>query len=129
MFGIRDHCGGLYFDFGAVLHKRADHDQGHCGEVTAEHRTIDLANFRKPLQILRLVRHEPSQANEVFSARPGLRQDGNDIPQRLLDLTHEILGFEDLIGIPANLTAEEDSLAFGKHAVGIAPGGLPVSRV
>ena len=55
--------------------------------------------------------------------------DRDDVLEGLADLRDEVLAFELLFGIPADLAGDENEASRGDNPVGVAPGALPVLRM
>ena len=91
---------------------------------------VGRPNAREAVQVLALVGHEPGEADEVLRACPGLGEDLDDVAERALDLADEVVRFDLLLGVPSDLTAEEEGAPGGcGDAVRVALGTTPVGGV
>ena len=80
------------------------------------------------LQERRHQRVDPSDGSE-YTLEEFIGEYGGDVLQRLADLAGEVVGFELLIAIPADLPGDVDLPSLGGDTVGKAFGGFPIGRM
>ena len=123
---------GSHFDlhFRAHLHQARDSYAAHGGEIFTHHLAISAAQFTQARVVFVAIRDVPRHARHVLGRCAGCLQDRAHIHQRLLGLRNEIVGFDLLLRVPANLAAGEDEQAAriqrDGDAVGIAFGRRPI---
>ena len=102
----------LDLDLCPVLDERRHLHQRHGWKVPADDAPVGLPDLAHAREVLAFVGDVPSEPHEVLG--PGLRlgQDLDDVPERLLDLRHEIVADDFLPRIPAHLAGDEDLAPF-----------------
>ena len=100
-----------------------------AGKVPADDAPVGLPDLARAREVFPLVGDVPGEANEVLGPRVGLREDVDDVAQRLLDLRHEIVVDDLLTRVPTDLAGHEHLAALRRHAVGEASRRGPVLRV
>src|SRR5687767_336882 len=104
------------------------HDR-HRGKVPAHELAVGLADRFQGTEVFLLVEHVPGEAHDVLGLAAGLRQDGEDVLERLAELPGEIARFPPALAGPADLAGDEDDLAAGDDAVREALGARPARRL
>src|SRR6516165_4666185 len=97
--------------------------------MSADDLAIDLPDILEVGEILLLVGQVPRHGRDVLGLRTGLGQHVDDVLQRLPDLADEVMAFEPVLVVPADLAADEDQLAFGGDTVGVTLGLRPPGRL
>src|SRR5690606_22693077 len=98
-------------------------------KMPADNGAVSRADLLQSRLVFALVGNVPGQSHEMLGAGPGLGKDRHDVLQRLARLVGEIVAFEDLLSVPADLAADEDRPAGRGDAVGVAGGRLPARRM
>ena len=126
---FRNNGGRFQLDLGRCVEQIGDEDHAHRREMVADQRFPDAPEFAPAGEIGRLVDAERGHPTDMLRLAAGLRQDRQDVLERLLELRHELLALKFLIGVPADLAGDEYDAA-GRHAdaVGIADRRQPAGR-
>ena len=90
---------------------------------------ISRANIALVVQIRLLVGNKPCQAGDILNPASRRFHDSNDIAKRLRHLANEIVGFENLIRSPADLTADAQNAPLTDHAIRVALRRRPSLRL
>ncbi len=93
--------------------------------MIAHDSAIGRANFTLVGQILCLVGNIPRQPGDIARLSPRFPDHGQNILERLAHLADEVVGFEFLIGIPADLPADKQHAPLADHPVGVTFGRFP----
>src|ERR1700726_4892250 len=89
LHGGRDDGGGFDLDDSLVFEQRADLDDRHRGEPAAHHLAVSGADLELGGEIRAFVGDEPRHPRDVFGSGAGLRENRDDVAERLTDLVRD----------------------------------------
>ena len=97
--------GRFQLDLGRGVEQIGNKNHAHRGEMVPDQRFPDAPEFAPAREIGGLVDAKGRHPANVAGLAAGLRQNGDDVFERLLELRNELFALEMLIGIPADRPA------------------------